>query len=132
MSTLRIMALTLIGALLVGGCTRNSVAVPSTDTVSASVEGPIRFVTINGQAPDPTPTRHEIPAGPNEITVLYRSYTGYFRCTYEFTAVAGSRYEFVTRANPEPVTLYRLTKENWLISTRHDPVLPRECERVER
>lgn len=117
---------------LTSGCTRRSIAVPATEIETASIEGPVIFVTINGEAPDKKPAQHEMPAGRNEVAILYRSYTEVLRCTYEFEAVAGHRYEFVTRANPEPVTLYRLAKENWAFWTRHDPVLPRECVEVQR
>jgi len=34
--------------------------------------------------------------------------------------------------HPDPITLYRVARENWLFSTRHDPVAPRECKSIER
>jgi len=117
--------------LVVSGCTKYSVAVPSSETDLASIEGPVIFVSINGVKPDAKPKRHEIPAGRNEIVILYRSYVQKLECTYEFDAVAGHRYEFVTRSNPDPITLYRIARENWLLSTRHEPTAPRECTPLE-
>jgi len=126
-------ALTLatVFAMATGGCTANSVAVPSTETDTAFIEGPVVFVSIDGQAPEKA-KRHAVVAGEHEVAILFRSYAANYQCTYEFTAVAGHRYEFVTRSNPGPITLYRLARENWLFWTRHDPVLPRKCVEVER
>ena len=121
----------LIILLQTGGCTRNSVAVPSTKTDMASIEGPVKYVSINGVKPDAKPKSHPIPAGENEIVILYRSYTQTLECSYAFNAVAGQRYEFVTRSNPDPITLYRMARENWLFWTRHEPVAPHDCRPTE-
>ena len=114
----------LVIALLTGACSRYSVAVPSTETDSASIGGPVIFVSINGVIPDEKPKHHDIPAGENEVTILFRSYMQTSECTYIFNAVAGHQYEFVTRANPDPITLYRVARENWLFSTRWTWVNP--------
>ena len=127
----RILILTaLLAAGALAGCTRHTVAVPSTETDLATVKGPVVFVSINGVAPDPKPKEHDVPAGATEVTILFRSYTGRYRCTYEFDAIAGSRYEFVTRPNPGPVTLYRVARENFLFGSRHDPLQPRDCAKL--
>jgi len=94
------------------------------------IKSPVIFVSINGVMPDEKQKRHDIPAGENEATILFRSYLQTFECTYVFNAVAGHRYEFVARANP--ITLYRVARENWPFSTRHDPVAPRGCKSIER
>ena len=89
------------------------------------------ILELDGQPPE-SPYRADIAPGFHTALVRYRTYTETFHCRFEFEAAPGERYEIIDRTNPKPLSLFRGERANWLWTTRHDPVLPVECETLPR
>lgn len=113
------------GLLVATGCT-GPWPVDNGEDSTALLISDEPIVELDGEAPV-SPYRIEIAPGRHNATVEYRTYTQAIRCTFEFEAAAGERYEIIERSNPEPLSLYRSKRSNWLWITRHDPVAPVKC-----
>jgi hypothetical protein len=113
------------GLLMVTGCASRW-PVDDAEDANALLISDESIVAVDGEAPV-SPYRIEIAPGQHVITVAYRTYTQAIRCTFEFESAPGERYEIIERSNPEPLSLYRSKRSNWLWITRHDAVAPVEC-----
>ena len=68
-----------------------------------------------------------VPAGNNTLVVIYPTYRFDYRCTFTWTAQAGSAYEITDQYDKYPLTLYRWKRANDLWASRQEPLDPLDC-----
>ncbi|SMF24536.1 hypothetical protein SAMN02745866_01600 [Alteromonadaceae bacterium Bs31] len=65
--------------------------------------------------------------GEQQVRALFKTALHEYVCTFEWAAVAETRYEISANENQHPLTLYRWERRNSLWAVRLDPVAPVSC-----
>jgi len=116
--------LTALLALTTQSCARHTGETSPGSQAKLTTSG--ELIAINGETAEAT-DQVSLPPGRHDVVVRYRTYRFDYRCHFSFEATGGQVYEIVDQSNPQPMTLYRLRRQNPLWSERLDRVAPTDC-----
>ena len=97
------------------------------DNPQAQLQSWSPILELDGLAP-PDSYQLELEPGEHELLVVYHTYRRDYHCRFRFEARPGMRYEIIDRSNPQPLVLYRWSRQNGLWAKRSEAVNPVACE----
>ena len=115
--------------LALAGC----VQLPQIDDDQVLLTSNYPIIEVNGRATADQSTtglyRVQLPAGENDVVIVYQTYNYDYHCRFAWDAQAANRYEVTDYGYRYPLTLFRWEYVNSLWAKRSMPTDPVSCDR---